>query len=50
VLDAEGRIPSGRLARATPLRLALVMNWWSQRPERVPRFREAERYARLRVR
>ena len=49
VLDAAGRIPAGRLARATPLRLALVMNWWSHRPERVPRFRETERYARLRV-
>lgn len=49
VLDAKGRIPAGRLARATPLRLALIMNWWSHRPERVPRFGETERYAKLRV-
>ena len=48
VLDARGDIPHGRLAVATPLRLALVMNWWTRRPSGVPRFEEAGRYARLR--
>jgi hypothetical protein len=50
VLDARGRIPEGRLAPPTPLRLALVMNWWERRPEGVPRFGETARYRRLRLR
>jgi len=50
VLDANGDIPHGRLAKATPLRLALVMNWWRRRPAGVPRFRDARMYEALRVR
>jgi hypothetical protein len=49
VLDAHGRIPRGRLARPTPLRLALVMNWWARRPTAVPAFSTSRRYARLRL-
>jgi hypothetical protein len=48
VLDARGEIPHRRLAPATPLRLALVMNWWRVRPEGRPRFAEAGVYAALR--
>jgi hypothetical protein len=50
VLDANGEIPHGRLRARTPLRLALVMNWWTRRPEGVPRFADAGlRYRRLRL-
>jgi hypothetical protein len=49
VLDADGAIPHGRLRPATPLRLALVMNWWGARPEGVPRFRDTARYRALRL-
>lgn len=48
VLDAKSEIPHGRLARPTPLRLALVMNWWRARPEKVPEFGSAGRYRALR--
>lgn len=49
VLDAHGDVPRGRLPGPTPLRLALVMNWWKRRPERVPRFEESRRYRALRI-
>jgi len=49
VLDANGDIPHGRLARPAPLRLALVMNWWRRRPAGVPRFADAGRYEALRL-
>jgi len=49
VLDARGEIPRGRLAPPTPLRLALVMNWWRARPEGRPRFEDAGVYAALRA-
>lgn len=49
VLDANGEVPHGRLRTATPLRLALVMNWWTRRPTAVPRFARAQRYAALRL-
>ncbi|HET9594712.1 MAG TPA: hypothetical protein VFP65_03975 [Anaeromyxobacteraceae bacterium] len=48
VLDARGEVPQGRLSPPTPLRLALVMNWWRRRPEGRPRFAEAGVYRRLR--
>jgi len=47
VLDAENHVPRGRLPAPTPLRLALVMNWWRRRPEGVPRFAGAGRYRPL---
>ncbi|BDG01291.1 hypothetical protein [Anaeromyxobacter oryzae] len=50
VLDANGEIPHGRLRPATPLRLAVVMNWWARRPEGVPAFPAAGRYEALRLR
>jgi hypothetical protein len=49
VLDANDEIPHRRLATATPLRLAVAMNWWRRRPEGVPRFADAGRYPTLRV-
>jgi hypothetical protein len=50
VLDAKGRFPDRKLRPATPLRLGLVMNWWSKRPEGRPTFAEAGVYERLRGR
>ena len=50
VLDANGDVPHRRLRPPTPLRLALVMNWWRRRPEGRPRFDEAGIYAALRDR
>jgi hypothetical protein len=49
VLDAKGRIPERRLARRTGLRLALVVNWWTRRPESVRRYPRAGLYERLRL-
>jgi hypothetical protein len=50
VLDANGEIPHGRLSHPAPLRLALVLNWWSRRPRGVPRFADAgARYRGLRL-
>jgi hypothetical protein len=48
VLDARGDVPHGRLAPPAPLRLALVMNWWEEPPEGVPRFAGSRRYPALR--
>ncbi len=48
VLDANGDVPRHRLPTPTPLRLALVMNWWKRRPEQVPRFADSTRYGALR--
>lgn len=50
VLDANGDVPHRRLRPPTPLRLALVMNWWRRRPEGRPRYDEAGIYAALRGR
>jgi hypothetical protein len=47
VLDARGRIPDRRLARPTPLRLAVIVNGWARRPERVPAFGAARSYPSL---
>ena len=49
VLDARNTIPTGRLPEPTPLRLALVMNWWQRRPEGVPAFARSRRYPALRL-
>jgi hypothetical protein len=49
VLDANNEIPHGRLAKPLPLRLALVMNWWTRRPLELPRFTRSGRYRVLRV-
>ena len=49
VLDANNEIPHGRLPAPTPLRLALVMNWWTRRPLELPRFARSGRYRALRV-
>jgi hypothetical protein len=49
VLDANGDVPRGRLATATPLRLAIAINWWRERPAAVPAFSEARHYRALRL-
>ncbi len=49
VLDARNAIPTGRLPWPTPLRLALVMNWWRRKPEGVPPFARSRRYPALRL-
>ncbi|HYS79322.1 MAG TPA: hypothetical protein VEM76_01360 [Anaeromyxobacteraceae bacterium] len=49
VLDAHNAVPTGRLPEATPLRLALVMNWWRRRPEGVRAFARSTRYPALRL-
>ena len=47
VLDANNRIPTGRLTGAGELRLTLVVNWWHRRPEDVPSWTEAKAYRSL---
>jgi hypothetical protein len=49
VLDARNGVPRGRLPAPTPLRLALVLNWWTRRPAGVSRFAHARKYAALRL-
>ena len=49
VLDANDDVPRRRLPTPTPLRLALVMNWWKRRPEHVPRFADSRQYGTLRI-
>ncbi|MFL5303024.1 MAG: hypothetical protein ACJ79R_22060, partial [Anaeromyxobacteraceae bacterium] len=49
VLDANGEIPHGRLRVPTALRLALVVNWWARRPERVPPFGAVPAYRTLQL-
>jgi hypothetical protein len=49
VLDANGDIPHRRLAIATPLRLAIAMNWWRRRPEGLRGFSSSAAYPALRV-
>lgn len=49
VLDAQNRIPSGRLPGNPPLRLAVIFNWWHRRPEGVPRWSETRIYRSLAV-
>jgi hypothetical protein len=50
VLDADGAIPHGRLRPATPLRLAVAINAWRERPTGVPSFARSARYRALRLR
>jgi len=50
VLDANGEIPHGRLRPATPLRLAVAINAWRERPTGVPEFARSRRYRALRLR
>jgi hypothetical protein len=47
VLDADNRIPEGRLAGRSRLRRTLVMNWWQARPTAVRTFAEADIYRAL---
>ncbi|MGV3624897.1 MAG: hypothetical protein ACO1OB_29020 [Archangium sp.] len=47
VLDAENQIPGRRLPREPELRLAIAINFWSQRPRRVPTFAESRHYRSL---
>jgi hypothetical protein len=47
VLDANNQIPDRLLPGKPPLRLALIMNWWHQRPTGVPRFSERRLYRGL---
>jgi hypothetical protein len=49
VLDADGAIPHGRLRPATPLRLAVALNAWRERPTGVPAFARSRRYRALRL-
>ncbi|MGC3998927.1 MAG: hypothetical protein QM767_16345 [Anaeromyxobacter sp.] len=49
VLDADGCVPAEPIARATGLRLALIVNGWRHRPTRVPAFARARRYPSLRL-
>lgn len=50
VLDAKNRIPGGRLPREPGLRLAIAINFWAERPWRVPTYDERGAYAALRAR
>jgi hypothetical protein len=50
VLDARGDVPHGRLRTPAPLRLALIVNWWGDRPSAIPSFASSRRYAALRLR
>lgn len=50
VLDARNEIPTSRLPGRGPLRLALILNWWDHRPERVPEWNETRLYRGLAVR
>ncbi|WP_309888207.1 hypothetical protein [Archangium sp.] len=50
VLDANNRIPTGKLPGTSRLRVTLVMNWWSQRPTDIPTFSESKVYRSLALR
>ncbi|NMO21097.1 hypothetical protein HPC49_40790 [Pyxidicoccus fallax] len=47
VLDAENRIPDGRLPGRARQRRTLVMNWWGHRPTDIPRWSETRLYRAL---
>jgi hypothetical protein len=47
VLDAENRIPDGRLPGGSRLRRTLVMNWWAHRPTDVPAWSDTRLYRAL---
>ncbi|MCP3097575.1 hypothetical protein LZ198_01655 [Myxococcus sp. K15C18031901] len=47
VLDAENRIPDGKLPGRSRLRRTLVMNWWAHRPTDVPAWAQTRHYRAL---
>jgi hypothetical protein len=47
VLDARNRIPAARIARATPWRVGIAINFWRRRPRRVPAFQDTSHYRAL---
>ncbi len=47
VLDANNQVPDRPLPGTSPLRLALIMNWWHERPTDIPRFSERRLYRGL---
>lgn len=47
VLDAHNELPGKRLPREPELRLAIAVNFWDQRPWKVPLFRESRHYRGL---
>ncbi|MBZ4417231.1 2OG-Fe(II) oxygenase [Myxococcus sp. RHSTA-1-4] len=47
VLDAENRIPDGRLPGRARQRRTLAMNWWGHRPTDVPAWAETRFYRAL---
>jgi hypothetical protein len=47
VLDAANQIPGVEKRARGQLRLALIFNWWRQRPEDVPTFRDSRAYRSL---
>ncbi|MEW5743082.1 MAG: hypothetical protein AB1938_29470 [Myxococcota bacterium] len=47
VLDARNHIPGARLPRERALRLAIAINFWAERPRRVPTFGERGIYRAL---
>jgi len=47
VLDANNQIPDRPLPGPAPLRLAIILNWWSERPTDIPRFSERRIYRGL---
>jgi hypothetical protein len=50
VLDAKNQIPGARLPREPALRLALIVNFWRQRPTCIPEFVQSRSYRVLRWR
>lgn len=49
VLDADNGLPARRRRTRGELRLALVMNWWRERPSEVPAISETPHYRSLRA-
>jgi hypothetical protein len=47
VLDAENRIPDGRLPGRARQRRTLVMNWWGHRPTEIPAWAQTRLYRAL---
>jgi hypothetical protein len=47
VLDANNQIPDGPVGRKTPLRLALILNWWQRVPHKRVRLEETRAYRPL---
>lgn len=47
VLDRDNQIPDRPLKGPAPLRLAVILNWWRERPTGVPRWSETRIYRGL---